>query len=70
MKAVKLMIALGACSLLLSAGTASAAPALHSKPLAVASAKRMHAITKASHKAQGHKGPAQHDPQLDYPQLG
>jgi len=70
MKLVKLMIAFGVWSVLLLAGTASAAPARQSKPLAGATAKKMHLTTKAERKVHGHRRPAQHDPQLDYPQLG
>lgn len=70
MKSVKLMIALSACSLLLLATAASAAPAAPSKPLAVAAAKKVHVTRKADRKIHGTKRPAQHDPQLDYPQLG
>jgi hypothetical protein len=67
MKSVRLMIALGACSVLLFTGNAFAA---QGKPLAVAAAKKAHATGKADRKAHGHKRAPQHDPQLDYPQLG
>jgi hypothetical protein len=70
MKSVKWMVAFGACSIFLFAGSASAASRMHAKPLAAASAKKMHTAAKADRKAQGQKRAPHHDPQLDYPQLG
>ena len=70
MKSLKRMIGLGVCSLFLFASSASAASRMHSKPLAASSAKKMHVATKAERKAHVQKRAAQHDPQLDYPQLG
>jgi hypothetical protein len=70
MKSVKSMIAFGACAIFLFASSASAASRMHTKPLAAASAKKMHVTTKADRKAHVQKRAPQHDPQLDYPQLG
>lgn len=70
MKSLKLIARTGVCSLLLLASAAHADSA-RSKPIAVAPAKKTHAI-KAERKvpAHGHKRPATHDSSLDYLQLG
>jgi hypothetical protein len=70
MKVQRVMGAIGVCSLLLLARAASAAPAVHATPAALASAKKAHATAKADRKAHGSKRAPQHDAQLDYPQLG
>jgi hypothetical protein len=70
MKSPKLIARAGVCCLLLLAGAAHAEPA-SSKQIAVAPAKKTHAI-KADRKAPAHrhKQPATHDSSLDHPQLG
>ena len=70
MKSIKWMIAFGACAFLCFASSASAASRMHAKPLAAASSKKMHTTSKADRKAHVQKRALQHDPQLDYPQLG
>jgi hypothetical protein len=70
MKSIKWMIAFGACALLCFASSASAASKMHATALAAAPAKKMHAASKVDRKAHGQKRAPQHDPQLDYPQLG
>jgi hypothetical protein len=73
MKSVRLLVATGACSLLLLASSASAAPAVHvqAKPTTVAAAHKTHAkADPRAARAHGHKRPAHHDATMDWPQLG
>jgi hypothetical protein len=72
MKCVRLIVALGACSLLL-ASAASAEPAVHTKAAAASIAQKSHVVAKPDRKAarnHGHKRPVGHDATLDWPQLG